>query len=230
MDEQPESMKDEATLTRRSHYGDLQFLHAMAPRRDGQAQSQKDTRKALYTWTRAAYEVATGVIGESSKLADTSLGSVLPGYACSGRYSYTTKSCTVQDLFDLSFFWRAEQDSICDARQRELGLTAKQCVTRDLAIGALLHTVQDSFSSSHVERGGDMVPKQFMSYPNHRHCEGDLAVEKNRPNIDAALKASVRILDLYSRQESWAKVEPYIATIFGISEQERIEFDKAYPR
>lgn len=57
-------------LTARSHYGDLQFFHAMATRDE---EDPKETKKKMLEWSRFLADVSTGRIDVSAKLKDIPL-------------------------------------------------------------------------------------------------------------------------------------------------------------
>ena len=104
----------------RSHFGDMQYLHAMASR--GETLAQGHARILL--WARFAYQVASAEIP-----ADTRIGA-LPEFA---TILNGFEGVTVSEFFDI-------RDNLTPAR------------TRRLALGALLHTVQDSFAEGHTGR------------------------------------------------------------------------------
>src|SRR5262249_52403304 len=58
---------DYANLTGRSHFFDLQFLHAMA---SVSGEAPQDTLAKIMLWAEVMYKVAIGVILLSTKLAD----------------------------------------------------------------------------------------------------------------------------------------------------------------
>jgi hypothetical protein len=107
----------------RSHFGDMQFLHAMASRTGDRAQ---DTKLSILMWAEFAYKVAMGRIQASTMLKDVPINGfekLFPGQVA-----------TVENLFLMG-----------DETYRGSSL-------KDFAFGTLLHMVQDSFSESHVSR------------------------------------------------------------------------------
>ena len=61
------SRREQSIPTLRSHFGDMQFLHAMAAR-GGEAPA--DTRSKALRWSEFAYRVARGEIGASQNVFD----------------------------------------------------------------------------------------------------------------------------------------------------------------
>lgn len=198
--------KDRGTLTGRSHFGDLQYLHAMAPRTTGDVVlGTQETHDAIKAWLKTAYEVSIGLIPHDARAADTPLATFAEGLACRVEGGATPAACTVLDVFDPDHFWREEDEMPAQ-------------VTRQLALGAMLHTVQDAFSRSHVQRdeareGWPVV--RYYSYPNDLHCVHDMVLEANREPIRRAAEASRRIAVLSTRGAPWAEVEPVVARIFA---------------
>ena len=104
----------------RSHFGDMQYLHAMASR--GETLAQGLARILL--WSKFAYQVASGEIAETARIGSRSeFATLLKGF----------EEVKVSEFFEI-------RDNITPARVRRLGL------------GALLHTVQDSFAEGHAGR------------------------------------------------------------------------------
>jgi hypothetical protein len=109
-------------LLQRSHYGDLQFLHAMA----SPGEARATTHQRMLAWAAFAYQVAAGSIPVTAKL-----DSVPMAWQQTLFNGLTNR--TVHSLFET-------RDS------------ASPATIRALALGALLHMVQDSYSSAHAAR------------------------------------------------------------------------------
>lgn len=106
----------------RSHFGDLQFLHAMAA---GDGEPAARTRDKLLMWAEFAWGVASGRF-----TLDTRLKSV---DVAGGWMEHFANGQNVQDLFTLGRPWLRPH-------------------IRSVAFGSLLHMVQDSFAEGHVQR------------------------------------------------------------------------------
>ena len=111
-------------ILNRSHFGDLQFLHAMASRVGDRAQ---DTKLSILIWAEFAYKVASGSIPANTMLKDVPVSDFAKKF-------FPNQEATVENLFLMG-----------DETYRGSPL-------RDFAFGTLLHMVQDSFSESHVSR------------------------------------------------------------------------------
>jgi hypothetical protein len=127
----------ENPLEYRSHYGDLQFLHGMSRAET----SPLDTRDNIGDWSRFAYDVASGQIAPSATLRE-----LAPEYRFARFFTQTSKGqWTVKKLFT------NVGDVLCkDDCPPDLAASDEEVAA--LALGALLHTIQDSLSDSHVER------------------------------------------------------------------------------
>lgn len=179
-------------LQHRSHYGDLQFLHAMSLA----SRSYEETRKDVLDWAHFAYDVATGVIKPGARLAKLEAEHAFAGY-----FSGLKKKAdwTVRDLFA----------NIGDyKRLGSLNLTSAQ--VRAMALGALLHTVQDSYSTSHAEREGlDYHIVSWLDYGSqHSTChtggDGELDFLKSEKVLETKVVLnSAWIIDAVARKERW---------------------------
>jgi hypothetical protein len=129
-----------------SHYGRLQFFHAMRPANA----SDEQTRQLIDEWTGYAFRVATGRIPLDTAFCDSVAESALrsalvpPGFPyCPGG---SARPWTVRSFF---------------AFRCGDPFSSKTCTVLPedghvsyAATGALIHLIQDSFSQSHVARGG----------------------------------------------------------------------------
>lgn len=117
---------DNNCLTRRSHFGNMQFLHSMATQNE---QEPDVTKKSLLAWIEVMYKLACGNQGvsENDKLSER--------FPLS--FSSTTKptgDATIKDLI--------------------LGKTARFMMLdiQSRALGVCLHTIQDSYAVGHTLR------------------------------------------------------------------------------
>jgi hypothetical protein len=131
----PSSITRVFPLEYRSHYGDMQFLHGMGRGK----QDAADIHRDVVDWARFAYDVATGQVAPSATLS-----SLETSYPFARNFAGTSKrNWTVRKLFT------NVGDVVCALCPK---LETSDEEVRGLALGALLHTLQDSFSHSHVER------------------------------------------------------------------------------
>ena len=118
---------DPRGMTRRSHFGDLQFLHAMAAFKGEAAQTTKDN---LMIWMAVLYKLACGNQGISEQ--DT-LASVFNGKFFDDSWTPSSKS-SLKDLL--------------------LATTTKYMHTdiQMRALGVCIHIISDSFAVGHTKR------------------------------------------------------------------------------
>lgn len=140
----------------RSHHADLQFLHAMA---SSETESAQFTRDAVMGWIEFTYKVASGYIPIHTPFKK--LGNFLTPRTAHFFKKYFTKNgrrlnWTPAYLFSLKC--TREVTPPLTAGPLDCAdtnwLPAKQDV-QNIALGSLLHVIQDSFSDSHVTRQPD---------------------------------------------------------------------------
>jgi hypothetical protein len=171
-------------LSVRSHFGDLQFLHAMR----GLDQTEAESRKRLRAWITAAHEVATGRLASTSSIKNSAFQEALGSFACHLR---DPSACTIRDLLD-------EEGRLWKHVERRVG----ELNMRWLAAGTVLHILQDANSASHTVSPAAAAPlpsRKSLTYDadNRRtHCWSDMATVNSKANIDAALRDSIEYLRL----------------------------------
>lgn len=194
----------------RSHYGDLQFLHSMAIK-DGVPTA--DSQQQVLSWIAFAWRVSVGDIKPSQRLAQVNIPFIAERFACT--------EWTVADLYILG-----RQDKLLPS-------------IRDVAFGSVLHTVQDSFSSSHAQRetsathgfcaGNEQYPKpgrivEFHSYGSqdgHLHDAEDERTAMVGHVIEKrteAIAASRMLVDLYRDRKPWPEAKPYVECLFELGD------------
>lgn len=194
-----------SNLMTRSHFGDLQFLHAMASK---EAESSTETRANILMWAEFAWGVARGDIASGVFVRDVKIERFDRFFGKSG--------------------WRV-QDLLA------LGSPFLQNNIRDVAFGTLLHVVQDSFARRHVDRlepivsqkceaAGNPQPgpiRAFASYPTQDHA--DHAKFDSRDRMVDGLIAPTNVLSVgrvlreyYRERKPWNEVRPYIECIFAV--------------
>ena len=124
------SKREQSIPTLRSHFGDMQFLHAMAVR-GGESPAQ--TREKALRWAEFSYRVARGEIDARENVFELRGSGVLePG---TGEW--------------VSALFRAPEKKLW--RVQDVFLP-KSGELRLVAFGTFLHLVEDSYSASHVQR------------------------------------------------------------------------------
>jgi hypothetical protein len=145
------TMNNLTNLTGRSHYFDLQFLHAMA---STAGELPTDTLAKIMLWAEVMYRLSIGEgVSGTDKLGSIAIASNVTA-AAGATYSYS-----------LSQFFDAYTVPRGDDTLNHLLTLDTACVSLDLkrrAIGSLLHLVQDSYARGHVRRTltnpGDLLP------------------------------------------------------------------------
>jgi hypothetical protein len=200
---------EQGTLMTRSHFGDLQFLHAMASEEGTDPQV---TRRKILDWTEFAWRVFTKEIQPGTFLKTIENPTIRQHFGCS--------DWSVSDIYIL-------------------GRTARlQGRIDDIAFGSILHTVQDSFAAGHATREAPVAgatcsatlsnPKpgriiQFHTYAaqdSHKHDEGDFrsAMATNaRDRWPDAVEATKGLFQLYNANASWETARPYFECLFDLS-------------
>lgn len=149
---------DQNPLEYRSHYGDLQFLHGMG----SHATSPLNTRDNVLEWARFAYDVAAVQIRP-----DATMRELAPRYPFARFFTQTSKGLwTVRKLFT------NVGDVICKSKCAS-DLPATDDEVAALAMGALLHTIQDSLSDSHVERINEDGKSRVAAWLDYRLQKAD---------------------------------------------------------
>lgn len=195
-------------MTYRSHYGDLQFLHAMA---SGEGEPADVTRGNVLDWAEFAYAVATGRLDPESKLEAVDLPFVR-------RYFDHRPGWSIAYLFAPKYRLKREEHY------------------RDMALGALLHTVQDSYSDPHAARHFDASPAcarggiaRFHFYggqDSRKHKQADtLDAFKARQNGEFTdtqnpINVSATLIRYAANDVGWPVVREYLdTTVFCIDRE-----------
>ncbi len=199
-------------LQYRSHYGDLQFLHAMSSGKD----RSKATQLKVINWTHFAYDVAIGEIAPDTKLA--SLVDRYPFVKGLTR-SNAKINWTVAALFMNALDFKGRGEMIKDANIDQVPI---------VALGALLHTLQDSYSMSHTQRENPATNeaaqsgkvKAFLDYSLQRsrcHAPFDMNsdwLEKGSAQLDNPVDQGAWIVRKVFSKAKWSEVEARIISIY----------------
>lgn len=206
----------------RSHFGDLQLLHAMASR-DGE--SAHETRQRILTWAEFAWSVAIGTQATQTPIKDVAVEAF--------RTYFPRSEQTVENLYTL-------------------GNPGLRRYVAEVAFGSLLHLVEDSFAFGHAERlppavnstcPGTTYPRpgvvrSFRSYANQDHkLHGGY---DSRNAFRESLSASPNVLDvgkvlvsLHDQRAGWEVVKPYFECLFDVEKGDALagpgeELEKGY--
>lgn len=199
-----------ATILARSHFGDLQFLHAMASADKEQA---TETQAKILAWSEFTWRLA---------ISEYDLETQVFGIPIAGFGTLFTKNrdWRVQDLFALG-----------NPHIRSAEAMSK------VAFGSLLHMVQDSFAGGHVERRPTVPGKQcekapgkeqpgkivrFHSYSNQDSAKHGDADSRNsfsahwssgRPTV---IEVGQELLAMFKRRAPWSEAQPYVECVFAL--------------
>lgn len=204
-----------ATLLVRSHFGDLQFLHAMA---SADGEDPETTQARILAWSEFAWRTSLGEYSLEQRVVDLDI----PGFAELFKHN---REWRIQDLFALG----------------NPHIRAPEKMSR-VAFGSLLHLVQDSFAPGHAERrtpihdqrcteyGSESQPGRILEFHSYthqdsgKHGEGDAHGSfsahwtADKPNvIDVG-----RVLQRLNKDKApWESVKPYLECVFALDEQAR---------
>lgn len=200
---------EQYALLLRSHFGDLQFLHAMASKPRERAGY---TRDKILMWTEFTWRITTGEFERGTDIAEASL-------------RMESRSPTVLDYFGGGetvqlIFFKGEPAFVKEYR--------------DFAFGSLLHLVEDSYSTAHVSRISATGKKcagtpyeapgaieKFYSYVGQDSNEHDShdtqgAFDQHRlheppPNL---VDVGRTLIEMKNSNESWSVAKPYFECLF----------------
>lgn len=206
---------ENAPLVVRSHFGDLQFLHAMASK-DNEAAVV--VREKVIAWAEFAWRVALGEYSLSTRVRDVSVA----GF----KGLFGSKGWSIQDLFALGNPHVRKSENMSE-----------------LAFGSLLHLVEDSFAGGHVERempdghekcagtsGNHLMPGRIVEFHSYgqqdstKHGDDDTrsAFSANwsgpRPNV---VDVGRVLAEYFTRRAPWGEVKPYVECIFALDQEVR---------
>ncbi|MBZ5710987.1 hypothetical protein [Nannocystis pusilla] len=216
----------QAGLLCASHYGDMQFLHAMA---SSATETTKETREKALAWAKFAYDYARGDIPD-----DTLLCAALENYpsirlALSGGEE--SMICKGNDRFSprtVGQYFGFECRRMFSSRRCLITVPARE--RRLAALGAVLHLIQDSYSQGHVQRGhcgeASKAPQatirlgpveRFLDYGRQRgkaHAKSDdwPTTELSPQATDHPVVAGARVLEMFAENKSSDALVGYLGS------------------
>ncbi|MDE3010026.1 MAG: hypothetical protein KGI67_03990 [Pseudomonadota bacterium] len=199
-------------LLYRVHFGDLQFFHAMASW-DGEAAAV--THAHVLAWLELTYRVNDGEIAD----LDAPISERIPA---------------LRDVFGRNGF---SVRSLFVPQSHQHGANADALV-RDMALGSLLHTIEDSWSAAHVQRDpasagrgcGEFavsaVPGRIITFHAYNHQDSNK--HKTRDSSDTAesqlheaapvVAAGHLVLTLLQQHLPWADAAAYFQCLMEIGD------------
>lgn len=194
-------------LLYRSHFGDLQFMHAMAAHHGERA---ADTAARMTRWAQFLWGIAIGELPRGAYIRTLNIEGLAP---------YFPGDITATNLLST-------------------GIIEARAHLDEVALGALLHMVQDSFSQAHAGRGpepGDVCQRaprfeqpgkitRFYSYAGQAgklHDTEDSFDALSRHTLQVqpgAVDASRALLTLWQEKATWPVVAPYMACLLALED------------
>ncbi|MCJ8205127.1 hypothetical protein [Pseudomonas sp. RGM2987] len=233
---------DTPMMLYRSHFGDFQFLHAMASH---QSETAQETKDKMMEWARFAYTLS---ISSNSLGKETIDGPIVSSFSNVSSL-LKRQGWTVGALFDpvpggewirsfgMTGLGRYQPSGVPRA-QVQYKKNIQPSSIKHIALGSLLHMIQDSYSDAHTERQGGCNPLSkerakiisfrdyvFQLSTDHAIADGhpewlkhgDLG--KNNP-----LWASAKIIQFSFRKAPWeGEVEDFLSNeIFPLAFPEKL--------
>jgi hypothetical protein len=202
----------DSAMLYRTHFGDLQFLHAMASRNDV---SPEETRKMILGWAEFNWRIMSG-----EYVLDTRMNSIkIPAI----EQNFWKSGWQVQELYTL-------------------GSPGLRPYIKDVAFGSILHMLQDSFAEGHVEREAPMpsrfcsiagnngeapgLIREFHAYNNQNHdlhasADSRGALEEHLQEEPDVIDIGRHLLRAYRANRSWNEVAPFFECIYALSSDAR---------
>jgi hypothetical protein len=199
-------------LLHRTHFGDLQFLHAMA---SAPGEPAGETRRKMLGWAEFAWRVSAREFTIDTDLKD------IPIPVIQERFGTTT--WRVQDLLTLG----------------NKGIRAD---VDDVAFGTLLHMLEDSYAAGHVDRressgtqvcrsGNEQAVAPGAIVEFHAYNDQDHDAHSKADSREAFLKQIEEDGDVvevgralkryYDTRANWDVVKPYLECAFAVLDENR---------
>jgi hypothetical protein len=219
---------DRMSLTCASHFGPLQFFHAMASA-NGEAAEQ--TRARILDWADLTYRLAIGRVPLSTNICSwfrDNPSDISPSFSFDDP-----EICAPGDEREwtlATFFGQACDSATNTANCDRLGEERAMAAVR----GALLHVIQDSYSQSHAARGRALagggyrprvvcrLPSGFYNYLGQAgHGDADSQPEFDQTcgagaEADDVITASAMALHFLDRRADPGEFSCYLqARVFG---------------
>lgn len=196
----------------RTHFGDLQFLHAMA---SADGVDPEETKRLMLDWAEFNWKIISGEYGLGTSLKDIDNPTIKSRFGRTDWY--------VQELYTL-------------------GSPGLRPYLREIAFGSILHTLQDSFAEGHVARAGAVptrtcaigdsridAPGLISEFHAYNHQDHDLhASADTRGALEEHLQEEPDVVDIgrqllraYRANRPWVDVAPFFECIYALSDQTR---------
>lgn len=203
-------------LMTRSHFGDLQFLHAMAAE---EKEPPQVTQQKILDWLEFAWKVSSGEILPTTYLKNIPIASIKTHFDCT--------DWRVSDIYILG-------------RQGGEKIENLTPHIREIAFGSILHTVQDSFAAGHTFRETTAEHAQCLGMENiqiprikefHTYISQDGAKHDHGDSRDSMINGSTEDLLPFAVQASkqlfkmrndnnrlpWVQAKSYLQCLFELA-------------
>lgn len=222
----------------RTHCGDMQFLHAMASKKNEDAGT---TSELINMWAEFSYRVAVGDIDKDLRFK--SIGKELETRSAELFNDKMTDNGRYRMNWQPEWLFAADCNRSINLGEFPTKLKCKDVnnqyseqTIQNIALGSLLHMLQDSFSASHTLRENSILNtskingagkiKRFGLYNAQKggtHSIADLNIEDKYEHKDLSLNdLSARLIELVvnqriSGQDNWSEAKKIIEKAFEIS-------------
>lgn len=224
------SIEKNPMMLYRSHFGDLQFIHSMA---SSESETAETTKQKMMAWAKFTYQVYVSEENLENEALD---GEKIRAFSNIADLIQRS-GWTVGALFDPKVIGKWERSynprkyghfvSNGNPRtQNDYSRSPDEKISiRHVALGSLLHMIQDSYSDSHAERKNGCNPlakskgniisfRNYIAQKPEDHGLADLHpewLEKGTLKTNNPLWASAQIIQWAFNNESWdSVVEPFL--------------------
>ena len=178
-----------AGLMCNSHYGKLQFMHAMS---SSDTETFEATRNLILAWSKFTFGVASGRIPADAPFCATvrAEGSPLAEVLAPEDFPFCEERVTARGTYPA---WKIRTLFVLSCRNPFSSTTCSEAtgkpadeLARRNATGALLHLIQDSYSRSHTGRAHDDARGPYSSNIDCRPVRKFYLYSLNKRNHGAA--------------------------------------------
>jgi hypothetical protein len=203
--------RSDVALIYRVHFGDMQFLHAMA---SWDGEMMEDTKAKILMWAELAYRTAIGEISPATPVSGVPVTGI--------PRVFGSKGYSVENLLTR-------------------GVPEYRSNIGQVALGSLMHMIEDSFANGHVARDeptGEVCPANplvkkagrvlafysFVQQDQAKHGKADSrdAFEAHfisqQPHVVIVGRA---LKDLYDARKPWTEVRTFLdQCVFEVAEDD----------
>jgi hypothetical protein len=223
-------LADAPMMLYRSHFGDFQFIHAMA---SNQSETAQETKNKIMAWAKFTYTLSISPGGFGKEVID---GPVISAFSDVSTL-LKRQGWTVAALFDPvpggEWIRSFRPGSIGSYKPSGVPRApvqyknkADESSIKHIALGSLLHMIQDSYSDAHTERNGGCNPlskergsiisfRDYASQVDTEHAIADhypVWLKNGKLGEDNPLWASAKVIQFSFRKIPWdGVVENFIS-------------------